>query len=235
MGKNKLHRWAEMENYEHVVQPSFEEVFRKDYKLKGKWRKEFFKNSNPIILELGCGKGEYTIGMAEQYPMHNFLGVDIKGARIWKGAKEAYERGLKNVGFLRTRIELIDSFFAPNEIDEIWITFPDPQIRKRRNKKRLTGSRFLLTYAAFLNKNGKIHLKTDSAELYEYTSALLKYNNIIPELSTPDLYSGKIDNALLHIKTHYEQLFLNEGKKITYTRFLIPFGQKLVELPENND
>jgi len=224
-----------MENYSHVVQPAFEEVFRTDYSLKGKWKNEFFKNSNPIVLELGCGKGEYTIAMAQHYPQHNFLGIDIKGARIWKGAKEAYEKELKNVGFLRTRIELIDSFFAENEISEIWITFPDPQIKKRRNKKRLSGSRFLNTYADFLVKDGLIHLKTDSVELYEYTNALLNFNNIEPEISTPNLYKGEIDNEFLNIRTHYEQLFLNEGKSITYTRFTLKEGKKLIELPEDDE
>lgn len=224
-----------MENYKHVIQPAFEEVFKKDYILKGKWKSDFFKNSNPIVLELGCGKGEYTIGMAQKYTEKNFLGIDIKGARIWKGAKEAYEKNLGNVGFLRTRIELIDSFFALDEIDEIWITFPDPQIKKKRNKKRLSGSRFLNTYASFLVPDGKIHLKTDSAELYEYTNALLKYNSITAEISTPDLYSGQIDSELLTIRTHYEQLFLNKGLHITYTRFNLKPGQILKEIPNDDE
>ncbi len=224
-----------MEQFNNVIQPSFEEVFRKDYKLKGHWKDLFFKNSNPVSLELGCGKGEYTIGMAKMFPEKNFLGIDIKGARIWKGAKEAFENNIGNAGFIRTRIEMINSFFAPGEIDEIWITFPDPQIKKRRNKKRLTAARFLNSYREFLSKGGLVHLKTDSSELYEYTSALLKHNNIIPDISTDDLYSSDLPDSLLAIKTHYEQIFLEEGKKITYIRFRLDVKQDLSELPGENE
>lgn len=221
-----------MEGYNNVLQPAFEDVFRKDYQLKGKWKEDFFKNNNPITLELGCGKGEYTVAMARSFPERNFLGVDIKGARMWKGAKEAHNDKLHNVGFIRTRIELIESFFSKGEISEIWITFPDPQIKKRRNKKRLTASRFLNTYNNFLVKDGLVHLKTDSIELYSYTNRLLLYNNIIPEFATDNLYSGSIENELLNIKTHYELLFLKEGKNITYTRFK-PGNRELKELPED--
>lgn len=234
MGKNKLKKWTEISEYEHVVQPAFEDVFKKDYLLKGKWNVEFFKNPYPIVLELGCGKGEYTIGMAHKYPQLNFLGIDIKGARIWKGAKEAQEKSLSNVGFLRTRIELIESFFAPDEISEIWITFPDPQIKKRRNKKRLSGSRFLNSYKRFLHPDGWIHLKTDSAELYKYTNELLQLNNIQPVISTDNLYSGEIESDILSIQTHYEKLFLNEGKNITYTKFNIKSASCLIELPDTD-
>jgi tRNA (guanine-N7-)-methyltransferase len=170
--------------------------------------------------------------MARSFPERNFLGVDIKGARMWKGAKEAHNDKLHNVGFIRTRIELIESFFSKGEISEIWITFPDPQIKKRRNKKRLTASRFLNTYNNFLVKDGLVHLKTDSIELYSYTNRLLLYNNIIPEFATDNLYSGSIENELLNIKTHYELLFLKEGKNITYTRFK-PGNRELKELPED--
>lgn len=221
-----------MEGYNNVLQPAFEDVFRKDYLLKGKWKEDFFMNNNPITLELGCGKGEYTVAMARSFPERNFLGVDIKGARMWKGAKEAHNDKLHNVGFIRTRIELIESFFSKGEISEIWITFPDPQIKKRRNKKRLTASRFLNTYNNFLVKDGLVHLKTDSIELYSYTNRLLLYNNIIPEFATDNLYSGSIENELLNIKTHYELLFLKEGKNITYTRFK-PGNRELKELPED--
>jgi len=224
-----------MEAFSNVVQADFEEVFRKDHKLKGKWKEQFFKNNNPIVLELGCGKGEYTLGMAKEFPTKNFLGVDIKGARMWKGAREASETGIRNAGFLRTRIELIESFFAENEVSEIWITFPDPQIKKRRNKKRLTGSRFLNSYSRFLVPGGLIHLKTDSAELYEYTDSLLRYNNIETDISTGDLYASELPDKLLSIKTHYEKLFLEEGKKITYTRFSLKPGAVLSELPGDKD
>jgi tRNA (guanine-N7-)-methyltransferase len=221
-----------MEGYNNVLQPAFEDVFRKDYLLKGRWKEDFFRNNNPITLELGCGKGEYTVAMARSFPERNFLGVDIKGARMWKGAKEAHNDKLHNVGFIRTRIELIESFFSKGEISEIWITFPDPQIKKRRNKKRLTASRFLNTYNNFLVNDGLVHLKTDSIELYSYTNRLLLYNNIIPEFATDNLYSGSIENELLNIKTHYELLFLKEGKNITYTRFK-PGNRELKELPED--
>ncbi len=224
-----------MEKFSNVVQPSFEEVFRKDYQLKGHWRESFFKNNNPIILELGCGKGEYTLGMARLFPDKNFLGIDIKGARIWRGAKEANNNNISNAGFLRTRIEMIESFFAPGEVDEIWITFPDPQIKKRRNKKRLTGARFLNSYRKFLRSGGLVHLKTDSAELFEYTAELLKLNKIDPEVLTGDLYSAKLPDTLLQIKTHYEQLFLNEGKKITYIRFRIETEREIADLPEDDE
>lgn len=224
-----------MEGFSNVVQPDFEEVFRRDYKLKGAWKQKFFKNDNPIVLELGCGKGEYTLGMARRYPDKNFLGIDIKGARMWRGAREANELNITNAGFLRTRIELIESFFAGNEIAEIWITFPDPQIKKRRNKKRLTGSRFLNSYRKFLEPGGLIHLKTDSTELYHYTNKLLKHNNITPQISNPDLYSSELSEDVLLIKTHYEKLFLDEGKQITYTRFSIDPGKELSELPAEED
>ena len=193
------------------------------------------KIKTPIVLELGCGKGEYTIGMAQKFPDLNFLGIDIKGARIWKGAKEAEEKGLKNVGFLRTRIELIESFFTCDEISEIWITFPDPQIKKRRHKKRLSGSRFLNSYKKFLNIDGWVHLKTDSTELYKYTNELLQLNNIKPEISTDNLYSGEIESEILSIQTHYEKLFLNEGKNITYTKFNLKSATNLVELTDANE
>ena len=134
MAKKKLIKWAEMDSFGHVIQPHFEDVFKKDFELKGKWKSEFFKNNNPIIIELGCGKGEYAVELARQNVDSNFIGIDIKGARMWKGAKTAFEEKLKNVGFLRTRIELIESFFTIEEIDEIWITFPDPQLKKKRNR-----------------------------------------------------------------------------------------------------
>ena len=173
--------------------------------------------------------------MAKLFPDKNFLGIDIKGARIWRGAKEANNNNISNVGFLRTRIEMIESFFAPGEVDEIWITFPDPQIKKRRNKKRLTGARFLNSYRKFLRPGGLVHLKTDSAELFEYTAKLLKINKIDPEVLTGDLYSAKMPDTLLQIKTHYEQLFLNEGKKITYIRFRLETEREISDLPEDDE
>lgn len=176
MGKDKIRRFEENATFRCVVQPEFEEIFRKDYRLKGRWREDFFGNPNPIVLELGCGRGEYTVSLAERFSDRNFIGVDIKGARLWRGAKTATENAMPNVAFLRTRIEFIDSFFAPGEVDEIWITFPDPQLRKNRVKKRLTAPLFLERYARFLKPGGAIHLKTDSQHLHAYTKAVAEAN-----------------------------------------------------------
>jgi len=217
VGKKKLQRFAEMETFGHVVQPSYDEVFRKDYPLKGKWSQLFFKNNQPIILELGCGKGEYTVGLARKFTKINFIGVDIKGARMWSGAKTAVEENLHNVGFLRTRIDFISSFFAPGEIQEIWITFPDPQPKKYY--KRLTSTRFLGYYKNFLKPDGLIHLKTDSRALYLYTKNVIQVNNLELMEATDNLYNSNMDHAVLSIKTFYEKQFLSEGKPIHYLKF----------------
>ena len=174
MGKNKLSKWAEMENWDFVLQPGFDEIFGKDYRLKGKWKNDFFKNENPLVLELGCGKGEYTTGLAMRFPEKNFVGIDIKGARMWRGARTTFEHSLKNVAFLRTRIEFIRSFFGLAEVDELWITFPDPQMKIRRTKKRLTSPIFLNAYRAFLSPGGIVHLKTDNRQLYDYTLKVIE-------------------------------------------------------------
>jgi tRNA (guanine-N7-)-methyltransferase len=217
VGKKKLQRFAEMETFGHVVQPSYDEVFRKDYPLKGKWSQLFFKNNQPIILELGCGKGEYTVGLARKFTKINFIGVDIKGARMWSGAKTAVEENLHNVGFLRTRIDFISSFFVPGEIQEIWITFPDPQPKKYY--KRLTSTRFLGYYKNFLKPDGLIHLKTDSRALYLYTKNVIQVNNLELMEATDNLYNSNMDHAVLSIKTFYEKQFLSEGKPIHYLKF----------------
>ena len=174
MGKNKLAKFNEMKDFDNVYQVDFKSVLNKNFYLKGKWSSEVFKNHHPIVLELGCGKGEYTVGLAKRYPNKNFIGIDIKGARIYKGAKTALENNLQNVRFIRTRIDFISSFFAENEVAEIWLTFPDPQPKKF--KKRLSSSTFLNRYSQFLSKNALIHLKTDSRLLYEYTKALAEVN-----------------------------------------------------------
>ncbi len=173
MGKNKLARFAENKILPNVIQPTREEALE-GFELKGKWRENFFKNDNPIVLELGCGKGEYSVGLAKTFPEKNFIGVDIKGARFWFGAKEAVESNMNNVAFLRTQIELVDYFFAENEVDEIWITFPDPQIKYKRTKHRLTHPDFLARYKKFLKPGGIIHLKTDSEFLHGYTLGYLQ-------------------------------------------------------------
>jgi tRNA (guanine-N7-)-methyltransferase len=230
VGKDKLKRFAENVGFRNLMQPSFDELYNKEFCLKGKWGREFFCNPEPIKLELGCGRGEYTIGMAQADPLSNHIGIDIKGARLWRGAKTATEESLSNAAFVRTNIELLGSIFEKNEISEIWITFPDPQLKERRIKKRLTGSRMLNLYSNFLSADGTVNLKTDSAELHSYTKELLEYNGIVPLFSHSDIYSGIEIPEILNIKTHYEQIFLKQGKSITYLKFRLP-GKEIVELP----
>lgn len=233
MGKNKLSRFRELETLEHVFQPPFEEIFRKDYRLKGRWKREVFGNGNPLVLELGCGKGEYTVGLARNYPDKNFMGLDIKGARIWKGARQAHKEKLENVAFLRTRIDFITSFFEREEVDELWITFPDPQEKKRRQKKRLTGALFLNRYRQLLRDRGPISLKTDNRGLYEYTMALIKYNGLVVEQNTDDLYSTDWKDETVSIRTYYETKFMEEGAKINFIRFRLPSDREINELPDD--
>jgi tRNA (guanine-N7-)-methyltransferase len=218
VGKNKLARWNEFGSYDNVIQPEIGEVAGKDHPIKGLWNKDLFRNENPIVLELGCGKGEYTVGLANSFPDKNFIGIDIKGARMWRGAKTANEQKLPNVAFLRTRIEFIASFFTEDEVDEIWITFPDPHPGGRNANKRLTSPRFLNSYRLFLKDRGLIHLKTDNTELYEFTKKVLDYNALETLLSTGDLYTDH-SNQILSIKTHYEKIFLAAGMKINYLSF----------------
>lgn len=224
-GKKKLAHFEEMKSFPNVFEPELEEVFRTDYQIKGKWRTNFFKNDLPIVLELGCGKGEYTIGMARKFPKLNFIGIDIKGARMWRGAKTAIEDQLKNVAFLRTRIEFIENCFAENEVDEIWITFPDPQEKDRREKKRLTGPLFINRYKKFLKPEGLIHLKTDSSFFYHFSTEECEKNNYEVLLATDNLYQegiGHLDQdmqEILSIKTHYEKIFTEKGHKIHYLKF----------------
>jgi tRNA (guanine-N7-)-methyltransferase len=227
MTKKKLQRFAEMETFTNVIQPEFDEVFGKDFRLKGSWNKDFFHNSNPVVLELGCGKGEYTTGLARLYPAKNFIGIDIKGSRMWKGARTAIREKLENVGFLRTRIELIGAFFGKGEIDEIWLTFPDPQLKKGR--KRLTAARFLNAYRMFLKDRGLIHLKTDNGVLYNYTLGLAKHNGLELLISTDDLYNAGIESDILAIKTFYEQQFLDQGMRINYLCFELPYEKNIEE------
>lgn len=217
MGKNKLAKFAEMEVLTNVFQPKFEEVFRTDYKLKGKWNEKVFGNNNPIVLEIGCGKGEYTVGLARKFKDKNFIGIDIKGSRMWKGAKEADTEGLTNAAFLRMHAEMLESVFAAGEVSEIWITFPDPQMRKAR--KRLTGTRFLSLYSSFLKEDGIIHLKTDSPFLYTYTSLLTEENKLKTDVNTDDLYASGMADDILSIRTYYEQQWLDRGLTIKYLKF----------------
>jgi len=227
VGKNKLARWTELGSYDNVIQPEIEDVSGKDHPIKGRWNQDIFKNGNPITLELGCGKGEYTVGLANNFPHNNFIGIDIKGARMWRGAKTANDQKLPNVAFLRTRIEFINSFFSADEVDEIWITFPDPHTGGRNSNKRLTSPWFLNTYRHFLKNKGLIHLKTDNKELYDFTCKVLSYNNVETIISTNDLHTEKIDN-ILSIRTHYEKIFLDAGLKINYISFRLD-KEKIVE------
>jgi tRNA (guanine-N7-)-methyltransferase len=227
VGKNKLARWTELGSYDNVIQPEIEDVSGKDHPIKGRWNQDLFKNGNPITLELGCGKGEYTVGLANNFPHDNFIGIDIKGARMWRGAKTSNEQKLPNVAFLRTRIEFINSFFSSDEVDEIWITFPDPHPGGRNSNKRLTSPWFLNSYRLFLKDKGLIHLKTDNKELYDFTCKVLSHNNVETIISTNDLYTEKIDN-ILSIRTHYEKIFLDAGLKINYLSFRLD-KEKIIE------
>ena len=220
--KNKLKRFKENETFPNVIQPTREEVLN-NFSHKGKWH-SFFKNSNPIIIELGCGKGEYTIALAEKNPEKNFIGIDIKGARFWRGAKTALEEGLSNVAFIRTQIELVDFIFAKNEVDEIWITFPDPQIKYQRTKHRMTNQEFLKKYHHILKEDGIINLKTDSEFMHGYTLGLLHGEGHEILHANHNVY--KNDGApeeVTSTQTFYEKQYLEVGKPITYIQFKLNF------------
>jgi tRNA (guanine-N7-)-methyltransferase len=233
--KNKLQRFKENEGFENLVQVSAKDVLSSDHELKGKWATGFFKNNKAITLELGCGKGEYTLDLARKFPGQNFIGVDVKGARLWKGAKTAMEDRLGNVAFLRTRIEFIESFFAPGEVGQVWLTFPDPQNKKRRNKKRLTSPRFLSSYQKILAPKNTVHLKTDNDQLFAYTKELLEHNGIGTEICSQDVHRGLPGDQLLAIQTTYEKRFRAEGKNINYLRFILPLDLPIKQLPETDD
>ena len=224
MGKDKLKRFEENKLMENVIEPSIEEVLKEDNDLKGKWN-TYFGNDNPIVLELACGKGEYTVGMARKFPNKNFVGIDIKGARMWRGAKTSIEDGLPNVTFLRTRIEFIERFFAKNEVSEIWITFADPHKKKRNAKHRLTYPYFLDKYKQVMSKDGTINLKSDSTFLTDFTLDVIHEKGLKVHCQTLDVYGigkEKFDdelNDILSIKTFYEKRWIKEGKMIKYIKF----------------
>jgi tRNA (guanine-N7-)-methyltransferase len=221
--KRKLLKFSEVNTFKNCFFLSFEESREQGLPLKGKWHSEYFKNNNPIVLELGCGKGEYTVGLAQRYPNKNFIGVDIKGNRIWTGAKTAIENNMNNVAFIRTRIDYIDRCFNANEIDEIWITFPDPQPQKSRVRNRLTNMMFINRYKNILKADGIINLKTDSEPFYDYTREVVAENKLTLLDATNDLYADTTqrDEALTSIKTYYEKKFSDMGFKICYLKFKV--------------
>jgi tRNA (guanine-N7-)-methyltransferase len=242
MGKGKLAKFADMETYGNVFQCPYsavEELLGKHttmeewtYELKGRWRDAYFHNDNPIVLELGCGKGEYAVELARNYPDKNFIGVDIKGARMWTGATQALNEGLKNVAFLRTNIEIIDRFFAADEVQEIWLTLSDPQMKNPR--KRLTSTYFMERYRRFLVDGGIIHLKTDSNFLFTYTTYMVEHNRLPVDFRTEDLYhdersTDNVEPATLSVQTYYESMWMARGLNIRYMRWHLPHAVPLAE------
>ena len=224
MGKGKLEKFADMATYPNVIECPFSVAQQGPFLMKGHWRDQFFHNDHPIVLELGCGKGEYTVGLAKLFPEVNFIGVDIKGARMWTGATQALNERMDNVGFLRTHIEIIDHFFAPDEVQEIWLTFSDPQMKNPR--KRLTSTFFMERYRRFLADGGLVHLKTDSNFLYTYTSYMVERNRLPVQMDTADLYHtdllDPLTKTILSIQTYYEQMWIERGLNIKYLRFQLP-------------
>ncbi len=224
MGKGKLAKFADMETYRNVFQYPYSVVSDVPFNMRGQWRQHYFHNDNPIILELGCGKGEYAVELAKANPDRNYIGVDIKGARMWTGATRALQEGIENVAFLRTNIEIIDRFFAEDEVQEIWLTFSDPQMKNPR--KRLTSTYFMERYRHFLTDGGIIHLKTDSNFLFTYTKYMVEKNRLPVDVETDDLYHCSLlppdASHLLSIQTYYEQMWLARGLNIKYLRWRLP-------------
>ena len=229
MGKNKLKKFADMEQLPNVFQLSYNDIVKTgaQFEMRGHWGERYFGNDNPIVLELGCGKGEYAVGLARQYPEKNFIGIDIKGARMWTGATEAYQSGLKNCAFLRTGINAIEHFFAPGEVSEIWITFADPQMKKVN--KRLTSTYFMGLYKKVLIDGGLVHLKSDSNFLFTYTRLMAEASGLPINVVTENLYRDVTDDPVLEIKTYYERQWLARGIDIKYIQFRLPADAELVE------
>jgi len=227
VAKNKLSKFADLNTYEHVVQISYKKLQAEEFKYKGKWSEAFFGNNKPVILELGCGKGEYTVKLAMHFPEFNFIGIDIKGSRMWQGATQAKEMGLDNAGFLRTNIENIKLFFGDGEVSEIWLTFPDPQMKKTR--KRLTAVNFIEKYRQLMVPNGIVHLKSDSNFMYKYTEAMVAENRLEVIRQTDDLYHSDLLDQVLSIQTYYERQWLDRGLSIKYLSFRISHRDTLRE------
>jgi tRNA (guanine-N7-)-methyltransferase len=213
VGKDKLRRFAEIDTFSNVFQLDGGKP------LKGKWASDFFKNTHPVVLELACGKGEYTVNLAQLFPQKNFIGIDYKGNRIWRGAKDALDGGVSNVGFLRIQIEMLLDYFSVGEVDEIWITFPDPQPQISREKKRLTSSRFLEMYKQVLKPGSAVNLKTDNDDFYAYTVENVAERGLKLHIKTEDLYHSEYADEVLSIKTYYEKKYLQHNKNINYLKF----------------
>lgn len=227
MPKNKLKKFAEINSFSNVIQAPVQLSGINSFPNKGNWSQSYFRNNNPIVLEIGCGKGEYTVSLGEAYPEVNFIGIDIKGDRIWKGARDALEKGLHNVAFLRTQAEMINVFFDKEEVSGIWLTFPDPQERKTRAKKRLTSPSFLERYSNILKPGSPIRLKTDNARLFEYTLSVIEDGKHALHASSNNLYADKTisEPMLKEIQTYYEKIFLRQDKAIHYIKFSLHDGQ----------
>jgi tRNA (guanine-N7-)-methyltransferase len=222
VAKRKLWKFAELATFENAIQATSQKV-EDDFYLKGKWAKDYFKNNHPIVLELGCGKGEYSVGLAEKYPEKNFIGIDVKGERLWRGCKSAKEKNLTNVVFLRTQIQYIENFFRKDEVSEIWITFPDPQPQKGKSQKRLTSTYFLEKYKNILQEESILHLKTDNANLFDFTLETIEEEKHQLIYSTHNLYGAELIDEVLNIKTYYERKFLQEGIPICYLKFKLNY------------
>ena len=218
--KKKLQKFAENLTFPNLFQPEYEEV-KQGFYLKGKWKSDFFKNDNPLVLELGCGKGEYSVGLGKKYPNKNFIGIDVKGARLWRGCKTSNEDKMTNIAFIRMKIQNIESFFAHNEVDEIWITFPDPQPKKSKSNKRLTSQVFLDRYTRIAKPNTLFHLKTDNEPLFDYTLEVIEENKHQLLVAIKDLYHNSGFEEVKSIKTHYEKIFSEQGYDINYLEFKI--------------
>lgn len=224
--KKKRQRFAENKTFPHLFQLTYQESLA-GFPMQGKWKNDFFRSRHSLVLELGCGKGDYTVGLAKMDPEKNYIGIDIKGARLWRGAKTVSEDKIPNVAFVRSRIELLERFFGAGEVDEIWITFPDPHLRNSRAKKRLTHPAFLNRYRKVLAPEHYIHLKTDNPELYQFTLETLRFNGIEPEVAIDNLYQSGYAGQAADIQTFYEQMWLEEGRSIHYLKFRLDLSQEL--------
>jgi tRNA (guanine-N7-)-methyltransferase len=220
VAKTKLKKFAELDTFSNVIQPNYQSI-SDNYPMRGQWSRAFFGNDNPVVLEIGCGKGEYTVSQALENPDKNFIGIDVKGERLWRGAKTSIEKGINNTAFIRMQAQKLNLFFAPNEVSEIWITFPDPQLQKPKTKKRLTAEKFLDIYKTILNEDGCVHLKTDNAFFFEFSvETIQKYGCNVKSMST-DIHGkpNEVDAVVTRIMTYYEEMYVKKGQPINYLKF----------------